>query len=192
MRIITCFIVYPCTKAFDSFRFGLNQIKQMLLLLATSLAISLLLAQSPISLGLAILLFALNIAVTLNISLISWFSFLMFLIYIGGILVIFAYFVALQPNQHLLFTPIIYSSITIFFLFSLLPFQTSSIPFLNFSNSLPISFLFSDANTFIYIFLALLLFLTLIAVVKITNLNKGPLRPLTTYVLLFTQTPPLN
>lgn len=164
----------------------------MILLFSASLSIALILAQSPLSLGLSILILSLLLAFSINFSLLSWFSFLIFLIYIGGILVIFAYFAALQPNQHIKILPIILTSSLISFLFILLSPQFLASPFTTDPNSLPVIFLFSHTNRPIYISLALILFLTLVAVVKITHLGIGPLRSLKTYVLTSSQTSPFS
>lgn len=86
-------------------------------------------------------------------------------------LVIFAYFVALSPNQNILLRPLSQAPIILLPLFTLhlnsplLPFYTPLY-----------STLFSQSNSTTLIRLALLLLLTIVVIVKITNITKGPLR----------------
>ena len=135
---------------------------------------SLILILAPISLGFWILTLALLISISIGLSSYSWFSLIVFLIYIGGILVIFAYFAALQPNQQitLKWAPLI----TPLALIVLIIIDKGSISY--FLSSAPkISFIFRVINIPILILIASILFMALVAVVKISINLKSPLRP---------------
>jgi len=146
--------------------------------------ISIIFCSRPITLGIWIFLRTFNLSLFISIFYPSWFSILLFLIYIGGLLVIFAYFITIEPNQHLEIIKII--SITRFtniFFYSLYSLSNITPIFLN-----PITYppslrsLLSINSIFILFFLVIILFLALIIVVKITYKHKAPLRPFS-YVL---------
>lgn len=164
---------------------------QMLLTL-TAIATSLIIAQSPVALGLWVLLFALTLSATLRSFLLSWFGFLIFLIYIGGILVIFAYFSALQPNQHLKILPLSITFILTLAALMFIPTYPNMLPFNNSPKIRQILYILSWQNAPIYILLAFVLFFALVAVVKITSISRGPLRPFTPYVPTPAQISPTN
>jgi len=152
-------------------------ILSLILITITATAFTATIAINPISIGLLILFLALMLAILFSLTISSWVSFLIFLIYIGGILVIFSYFVAIIPNQTL---PIIIISITI--LISTSFFIITSL-FLGISPTISISFfkqtniIYTEYNIPTLIILALILLFTIILVVKISIHNKGPLRP---------------
>ena len=160
---------------------------QMLLFISRSLFISLtlslILASSPLSIGLWVLLIALARALFVGVLFNSWFSFIIFLIYIGGILVIFAYFAALTPNQPLgIFSIILCSFISLilfsFIFFIYLPSPSILLNIENFPDTIiSTSILYSPSNSNILLLLATILFFVLVAVVKVANINKGALRP---------------
>lgn len=56
------------------------------------------LINQPLSLGLAIIASTIFICLLTGIFLSSWYGFILFLIYVGGLLVIFAYVATLSPN----------------------------------------------------------------------------------------------
>jgi len=68
-------------------------------ILVLSLGLSIVLAFTPLALGLWVLILSISISLLTSLIYSSWFGFILFLIYIGGMLVIFAYFVRIQPNQ---------------------------------------------------------------------------------------------
>nr|YP_002836184.1 NADH dehydrogenase subunit 6 [Phascolosoma esculenta]ABQ52599.1 NADH dehydrogenase subunit 6 [Phascolosoma esculenta]AWK60894.1 NADH dehydrogenase subunit 6 [Phascolosoma esculenta] len=142
-----------------------------------SLFFSLPLTASPLTLGVWVLLLSMMSASILSLCYSSWMAMILILVYIGGLNVLFAYFVATLPNHHLFFKPL--SSSFIIILTSLLlnfQFFPASISF----NSQQVTFitkmLFNE-NSFIFLLLAFILFLALIAVVKIASRHNGPLRP---------------
>ena len=159
----------------------------MTLLIITSLLLtirlSLLITSNPLGIGLFILITALVVAALYGISISSWLAFIIFLIYVGGILVIFAYFLALTPNIQILYSSSTSISVITFSLTSCLlspaifyhtmPINTSS---------RVIELLFLHPNQPALTLLILTLFLTLIIVVKVSNTNKGPLRAFISYV----------
>ena len=95
-------------------------------------------------------------------------------------LVIFAYFVSLIPNQHTnilsLYVPFITSVILIIITSKniFIPNQTKTLKFIN--------TFYSENNSSILIILAIALLLAMVVVVKIVTSNKGPLRPFINYV----------
>lgn len=59
-----------------------------------------LVSQKLIAIGVLLIALALTIATTLRMLGRSWFSFILFLIYITGLLVLFSYLISLSPNVH--------------------------------------------------------------------------------------------
>ena len=142
--------------------------------LITTIFIICITALSPINIGILVLSVAFLIAIRLSIFCSGWFGFITFIIYVGGMLVIFAYFAALQPNQHITNWRWIYAPFTFFVLLYLLFSNSSLIAPIN---SFKIHDIYSLTNLSIPIILALILFLALIIVVKTAKAEQGPLRP---------------
>lgn len=134
---------------------------------------------NPIRLGLWIISLAILTALNLSFIIRSWFGFILFLIYIGGLLVIFAYFVAIDPNKKLkvfdpIFIPLLITTLFIYNSCSCWALPTtlfSSITLSNYFLLLTLEFVPA------LIVIAGGLLIILIAAVKITNRSQGALRP---------------
>lgn len=114
----------------------------------------------------------------------SWFSYILFLIYIGAVLVLFIYISTLASNEKFKFSWITFI-LWIFILpplsgllFLTLPLQLEHLtpPPSNSSLETHISQVYDIPLPSVTSFIILYLLLTLLVVVKITSLNKGPLR----------------
>lgn len=159
----------------------LFQMSLLFIFMTVSLSFILSSALTPLTLGLWVLLFAFLISLTTANLISSWFGLIIFLIYIGGLLVIFAYFSAVTPNQQLDLNP----SLILFIIFSLfltvnadLFYRTNL--FNTFSTSAlapPITTILINHNIPLLLILGVVLFLALVAVVKVSRLTAGPLRP---------------
>lgn len=146
-------------------------------ILITSLAFTIFIATNPVSLGIIILAIALLLAISFAYSISSWVAFLIFLIYIGGILVIFSYFVAIVPNQNLSIIHIIVSIIISIISLIVVTYSFNIKPSINSSFLNTLNTLYSSSNIYTLILLVSILLFTIIVVVKLTILSKGPLRP---------------
>nr|BDQ44075.1 NADH dehydrogenase subunit 6 [Pheretima lactea] len=152
-------------------------ILMMYLILMTTSTMMLYLSTTPIMLGINILTMALLLSATLATSMSSWYAFLVFLIYIGGMLVMFAYFLALSPNQQMPTTSnMVYMALTLATL-TIVAITTKTKIYLPQEMYQDNMYLYSVSTAPILILLALILLLTMVIVVKLTNLSKGPLRP---------------
>nr|YP_007025642.1 NADH dehydrogenase subunit 6 [Austinogebia edulis]AEW68281.1 NADH dehydrogenase subunit 6 [Austinogebia edulis] len=146
----------------------------------------------PLSMGLALLLQTTLICSCSGIMLPSfWFSYILFLIFLGGMLVLFIYVTSLASNEPFIFSlpSTIFMLIMIPFISIMLIFSDPMITLINQSNSTNI-YLFNSLNLTMYftssiynqsmmmftILIVIYLLLTLFAVVKITNSFFGPLR----------------
>uniref|UniRef100_A0A1X9ZNS0 NADH-ubiquinone oxidoreductase chain 6 n=1 Tax=Decemunciger sp. AB-2017 TaxID=1980157 RepID=A0A1X9ZNS0_9ANNE len=143
-----------------------------------NLVLTLPMISSPLIMGLWVLIFAMLTSMWMSLMKMSWFGMILFLIYIGGLLVMFIYFVAITPNQ--MFTPKIFWILLsgTFILLNTLPLKSLSSDQTHCSSAPPsnlILYLPSSSNTLIL--MIMLLFIALIIVVKITKRNQGPLRP---------------
>lgn len=166
----------------------------MISLTISRISISLLflipLIAQPLSLGLCIILITTTFSILLALIYSSWFSYILFLVFIGGLLVIFAYVSILVPNT--IFSrliPIIWIRITFtirFYLFIIFSIpQSHKLSPLNVpSNSFKLITasgheLASVRSSSIIIILGLMLLFALLAVVKICYYQQRPLRPYT-------------
>nr|YP_009663926.1 NADH dehydrogenase subunit 6 [Synthesiomyia nudiseta]QCW07959.1 NADH dehydrogenase subunit 6 [Synthesiomyia nudiseta] len=150
----------------------------------------------PLALGLMLLIQTTLVCMMTGLmSKTFWFSYILFLVFLGGMLVLFIYVTSLASNEMFSFsmkltliTISIFSILMISLYFIdknyLLQYcnnETSSIFNMNsymMENSLSLNKLYNYPTNLINIMLMNYLLITLIAVVKITKLYKGPLRPM--------------
>nr|YP_011020628.1 NADH dehydrogenase subunit 6 [Anaxarcha graminea]WQH82619.1 NADH dehydrogenase subunit 6 [Anaxarcha graminea] len=161
----------------------------LLLSISMTLSIIFLFLNHPLSMGLILFLQAISMCLISGfMSLSFWFSYILLLIYLGGMLILFMYVTSLASNEMffysnkilltMLFSPIIFIVMYYFalnFPMNLYENMENSLTL----NLLPNNFLLKMYNqpiNMILILIASYLFLTLIAVVKIINIYKGPLR----------------
>nr|YP_010287426.1 NADH dehydrogenase subunit 6 [Somatina indicataria]UKT61757.1 NADH dehydrogenase subunit 6 [Somatina indicataria] len=151
----------------------------------------------PISMGLMILIQTLMMCMLMGMLYKTyWFSYILFLIFLGGLLVMFIYVSSIASNELFNFSMKnkFFLMIMMMILIMLMLILNNNLKFMNLSNNL------SDNNNFYHIYmfnnenkinlnklynnhnflmmmtLMIYLFITLIAVVKITNIFYGPLR----------------
>nr|AVN67483.1 NADH dehydrogenase subunit 6 [Nauphoeta cinerea] len=161
------------------------------MIISSSTLISIMFTQMnhPLAMGLMLLIqTTLIVMITGFMSQSFWFSYILFLIFLGGMLVLFIYVTSLASNE--MFSLSTYLIILVVLLFPILMYTFNSNYMLKSQENLDISMslnpmtnlplikLYNLPTNIITILLASYLFLTLIAVVKITNIFYGPLRQL--------------
>uniref|UniRef100_UPI003001692A NADH dehydrogenase subunit 6 n=1 Tax=Tachina sobria TaxID=3118448 RepID=UPI003001692A len=150
----------------------------------------------PLAMGLILLIQTTLISLTLGLmSKTFWFSYILFLVFIGGMLVLFIYVTSLASNEMFSFSIklMMISMLIIFIMMTSMYFldktmlmqyknlEMNSIYNMNsyiMENSLSLNKLYNYPTNILTILLMNYLLITLIAVVKITKLFKGPLRPM--------------
>lgn len=147
-----------------------------LIFLIFGLSINLFIISSPVIILLVILFNSLLLSLIIAFNLSRWYAFLIFLIYIGGILVIFSYFVAISPNQKLKIKLIFFTPTFIILIILLYYFNRNYIS-TNIYRLSNILIIYKNESRICTIFLILLLILIILIVSKIIKLSKGPLRP---------------
>nr|UKM30535.1 NADH dehydrogenase subunit 6 [Acisoma panorpoides] len=143
----------------------------------------------PMNMGIMLLLQTLMLCVLISLmSYNSWFSYILFLVFLGGMLVLFIYMTSIASNELFkksLYIPII-MYLMIIMLVSLMLMMDPSLSIKMITEStinsetskMIMTPLYNNPSSLITIFMVLYLFLTLIVVVSITSFNKGPLRPM--------------
>nr|YP_010238438.1 NADH dehydrogenase subunit 6 [Arcynopteryx dichroa]QTE20448.1 NADH dehydrogenase subunit 6 [Arcynopteryx dichroa] len=168
-----------------------------LITLISSILLSLIFTQMnhPLAMGLMLLVQTLCICLMTGFMTQSfWFSYILFLVFLGGLLVLFIYVTSLASNEMfslssstLILTILpFFIGLSLILLIDPLPLITnclnndmmeiSNINLFYEESSLSLIKLFNQPTGFITLMLVLYLFLTLIAVVKITSVFFGPLR----------------
>ena len=150
----------------------------------------------PLAIGLILLIQTILICLIRGLIIKTfWFSYVLFIIFLGGILVLFIYVTSLASNEIFNFSiKILVINFFALFITSFISILFDKTLFLNYFknyeiNSLTLQIRFLPENNLILnklynfpinlitILLIIYLFLTLIAIVKITNVFEGPLRP---------------
>nr|YP_010016774.1 NADH dehydrogenase subunit 6 [Dodona eugenes]QOJ44731.1 NADH dehydrogenase subunit 6 [Dodona eugenes] len=152
----------------------------------------------PLSMGMLILLQTLILCLLSGMLINTyWFSYILFLTFLGGLLVLFIYVSSIASNE--IFKIFIYNKIMILFMliftFIMSIFFMNNLNwmninfnnemnklfdmfmFFNVENNINLSKLYNEQTYFLMMMMIIYLFITLIAVVKITNIFFGPLRP---------------
>nr|AVN68341.1 NADH dehydrogenase subunit 6 [Amazonina sp. Z256E] len=158
------------------------------MLMSFSIMLSILFSQTnhPLALGLILLSQTITISILLGMIHHSfWFSYILFLVFLGGMLVLFIYVTSLASNEmlsisiNIIIFPLILLTMFIVLTHFNFPYENQeTINTLSMKNLTTNSImkLYNQPTNTITIMMASYLFLSLIAVVKIINIFKGPLR----------------
>nr|BBN23593.1 NADH dehydrogenase subunit 6 [Penaeus semisulcatus] len=145
----------------------------------------------PLAMGLMLLFQTIMICITSGLSMNSfWFSYILFLIFLGAMLVLFIYVASLASNEPFSFSSsllvtaafVLFMSFIMFIVDPLtlntpLSIQQSSLFNDHFSSTqFLLSSIYNYTTMNLTLFIVMYLLLTLIVVVKITNTFFGPLR----------------
>nr|YP_009244986.1 NADH dehydrogenase subunit 6 [Endoclita signifer]AMR73730.1 NADH dehydrogenase subunit 6 [Endoclita signifer] len=150
----------------------------------------------PLSMGLMLLLQTFMIAFMSGMLINTfWFSYILFLTILGGLLVMFIYVASIASNEMFKFNPnlimfyliILMMMFIMIFIFNNLYSLNMNINkemmifydkmfFFNNENSINISKIYNNQSYFLTMMSIIYLLITLLAIVKITNINYGPLR----------------
>nr|ALO77358.1 NADH deshydrogenase subunit 6 [Anthaxia sp. ANT01] len=163
----------------------------MIFTLIISLSFLLILLKHPLTMGFTLLIQSLLIAIStgmLNFN--FWYSYILFIIMVGGMLVLFIYMTSIASNEMFSYSNKI--ALLIFSLQSIMMMIYMTMDkFWIYSNTMnsdmfktdlllmwtmSLSKYFNYPMNMIIIFLMIYLLITMIAIVKITNLSYGPLR----------------
>nr|AVN67600.1 NADH dehydrogenase subunit 6 [Anallacta methanoides] len=160
-----------------------------IMFMSLSMMMSMLFTQMKHPLSFGMILLMQTVLITLisgNMTQNFWFSYILLLIFIGGMLILFIYVTSLASNEMIyMSTKMIISSMIIlplifYFMKNNVYFMQNqeTMNFMTTNNNMNYSLMkiYNQPTSIITIMLALYLFLTLIAVVKIINIFKGPLR----------------
>nr|YP_010728447.1 NADH dehydrogenase subunit 6 [Sergentia baueri]WEF49675.1 NADH dehydrogenase subunit 6 [Sergentia baueri] len=169
------------------------------LLIMSSLIFSLM--NHPLTMGLMLMIQTMMIVIFSGLITKSfWFSYSLFLIFLGGMLILFMYMTSIASNEEFKFQfNLKMISLILMYLFFIMLFfllfnqtllffnkmnniETTNIwdmKILILENNFMLNKMYNFPINMITIMLINYLFLTLIAVVKITNIFEGPLRPKT-------------
>nr|NP_062836.1 NADH dehydrogenase subunit 6 [Heterololigo bleekeri]O47478.1 RecName: Full=NADH-ubiquinone oxidoreductase chain 6; AltName: Full=NADH dehydrogenase subunit 6 [Heterololigo bleekeri]BAA24061.1 NADH dehydrogenase 6 [Heterololigo bleekeri]BAB03648.1 NADH dehydrogenase subunit 6 [Heterololigo bleekeri] len=141
----------------------------------------------PLSLGLMLMLMVLCVSGLTSLIIFSWYGYLLFLVYVGGMLVMFMYVISLIPNLIFLSNKVFAYFFFIFFGFMMMNFfvmkelvsvEVKSMSLFDYGymsmGGSGIIMLYD--NFFCYVLLAVILLFVLISVVKICYYCEGPLR----------------
>nr|WIL79884.1 NADH dehydrogenase subunit 6 [Tillus discoidalis]WIL79910.1 NADH dehydrogenase subunit 6 [Opilo sinensis] len=164
---------------------------KFLIMASFFISMSILFLTHPMSLGFTLL--SQTILTSLIISFLNfnfWFSYILFLIMIGGMLILFIYMTSIASNEKFLFSNFLFGLILLwiimmmfmhlldsFYSYNLINNTEIFIKNYNINFNLSINKYFNHPNYYIFYTAIIYLLITLIAVVKISNINQGPLRP---------------
>nr|QIE12526.1 NADH dehydrogenase subunit 6 [Lemnia saucia] len=161
----------------------------LLMIMSSSMMIWL---KHPLSLGLIILTH--TILTCMNLGLLSlnfWYSYILILVMIGGLLVVFIYMTSIASNEKFKFNKMLALWMAMFIMFiMIMMFMKNNYFMLNYNNelinmmnmkynlNLSLSKFLNFPNSNLFLLIIFYLLIAMIAVVKISKLNYGPLRQL--------------
>nr|QZZ18212.1 NADH dehydrogenase subunit 6 [Burara oedipodea] len=172
-------------------------IKMFLSLLMIFFSIIMFFLNHPLSMGLMILIQTLLICLLSGMLINTyWFSYILFLTFLGGLLVLFIYVSSIASNELfkmsslnnmiMIFSLMIIIFLSLLFMHNLNWMNFSNnyemnnffnyFMFINNENNINITKLYNKQTYFLMLMMIIYLFITLVAVVKITNIFYGPLR----------------
>nr|AKR06307.1 NADH dehydrogenase subunit 6 [Tenebrio molitor]UAJ48198.1 NADH dehydrogenase subunit 6 [Tenebrio molitor] len=151
------------------------------------LTITFLMMNHPLSMGFVLLMQTIMISlITGNMNQNMWFSYILFLIMVGGMLILFMYMTSIASNEKfkmnnkaiIMSITIPLTMLTLNFLMMNTQMKNNEMTVMNNNTSMisTMNKFFTFPSSMIMIFMIMYLFMALVVTVKITNFKKGTMR----------------
>nr|QDG01010.1 NADH dehydrogenase subunit 6 [Tenebrio molitor] len=151
------------------------------------LTITFLMMNHPLSMGFVLLMQTIMISlITGNMNQNMWFSYILFLIMVGGMLILFMYMTSIASNEKfkmnnkaiIMSITIPLTMLTLNFLMMNTQMKNNEVTIMNNNTSMisTMNKFFTFPSSMIMIFMIMYLFMALVVTVKITNFKKGTMR----------------
>nr|YP_009740833.1 NADH dehydrogenase subunit 6 [Traulia lofaoshana]QID03834.1 NADH dehydrogenase subunit 6 [Traulia lofaoshana]QNM39708.1 NADH dehydrogenase subunit 6 [Traulia lofaoshana] len=169
-------------------------VKMMIMTLSNVMNINFIKLNHPMSMMILIILQTILVGLMMGVMMESfWLSYILFLTFLGGMLVLFIYITSIASNEMfqiksvmMIFTLMAWTIITLMLIymnkmmFIDLMKNTETMNINNLINyqemTMSLEKLYNKPNFIITMMMMIYLFIALLAVVKITNINQGPIR----------------
>nr|YP_010270171.1 NADH dehydrogenase subunit 6 [Potamometra zhengi]UJY96897.1 NADH dehydrogenase subunit 6 [Potamometra zhengi]UJY96910.1 NADH dehydrogenase subunit 6 [Potamometra zhengi]UJY96923.1 NADH dehydrogenase subunit 6 [Potamometra zhengi] len=157
---------------------------KMIITIIMTLSTSMIMMKHPLSMGFSIILLTMLTAIMMNMMIkYSWYSYILVLVMLGGMLVLFMYMASIASNEIMKFSMKILLLMVITFIMSNLLINNEmdnmtppNMYFIENQNNMSMMKLFNSKTSIITILLASYLLITMIYVIFITNMFEGPMR----------------
>nr|YP_009499362.1 NADH dehydrogenase subunit 6 [Scutopus robustus]AWL21430.1 NADH dehydrogenase subunit 6 [Scutopus robustus] len=131
----------------------------------------------PYSMGFLLVLSAFSISLSFSWMFSSWVGFILFLLYVGGLLVMFLFVISIMPDSGFGFSPLIFFLGGGFLMFPFRGMEGGGSSSLYEKEGMDLSQLFIGSQSLaMYSFLVVLLFIGLVVVVSVCSSPTGSLR----------------
>jgi len=141
----------------------------ILLTLASWIILS---SNNPIIIRLIIISISIILSTIISLNISSWYALILFLIYVGGIIVIFSYFVRLRSNDSIILKTNIHFTALPLILIKANKLQVNA----QIYKRSQINIIYESKNTTILLIIIIILLIIIIIVIKIVKKNNAPLR----------------
>nr|AXS65738.1 NADH dehydrogenase subunit 6 [Staphylinoidea sp. 8 KM-2017] len=157
------------------------------MMMSLNLSLMFMFMSHPLSYGIILMIQTITTAMITGLMTPNfWFSYILFLIMIGGMLILFIYMTSIASNEKFNFSINMLFSFIIIMMMSILMIMffdnfffnelNTSLNMPNYQMKMFINKFINFPSNMIMFLMIIYLFITLIAIVKITNINQGPLR----------------
>nr|YP_010268831.1 NADH dehydrogenase subunit 6 [Thetibates serena]UIG88151.1 NADH dehydrogenase subunit 6 [Thetibates serena]UIG88171.1 NADH dehydrogenase subunit 6 [Thetibates serena] len=145
---------------------------------------SIMLLNHPLSMGFNLIIQTLTMSIMMNIMMkYSWFSYMLVLMMLGGMLVLFMYMASIASNEIMKFsfkfTMLIMMTMMLLYFMTknnLIMEKSTIMSMIENKNIESMMKMFNTKNSILTIMMALYLLLTMIMITYITNIHEGPMR----------------
>nr|AWV83728.1 NADH dehydrogenase subunit 6 [Tettigarcta crinita] len=161
---------------------------KMILIMSMMISIIFIFMKHPLSMGMLLMMQTiLSCMINGLINMTYMISYILFLIFVGGMLVLFMYMASIASNEKFIFSMKLLIMFMIMFTFMTMKIDYTkmfkklmtlydSIMMNNFDEKMSLMKMFNFTSSYMTLMLIMYLLFTLIVIVKITSIKQGPLR----------------
>nr|YP_009692488.1 NADH dehydrogenase subunit 6 [Limnogonus intermedius]QEH58913.1 NADH dehydrogenase subunit 6 [Limnogonus intermedius] len=156
----------------------------MMMAMMLTLSTSIMMTSHPLSMGFTLIMQTIIISMIMILAIkYSWYSYVLILVMLGGMLVLFMYMASIASNEIMKFS-MKFTMISVFIFFSFMILNSTemmtstqeSLIMTEVGQNMPMTKLFNMNSSKLTIMLASYLLITMIYVIYITNTFEGPMR----------------
>nr|QEH58937.1 NADH dehydrogenase subunit 6 [Trepobates sp. XD-2019] len=157
---------------------------KMLLIMVTTMSTAMIMSSHPLSMGFNLIILTMMLSMIMSMIMkYSWYSYILVLVMLGGMLILFMYMATIASNEMMKFSMKMMKIMLFIMIMSAIIMKNeyymsmeNIMPMMENQQNMSMMKLFNTKNMIITILLAVYLLVTMIYITYITNMFEGPMR----------------